>query len=61
MKYKYISKTEVKHPKQNYFYYRVFAKTTHKYLKCFRKEKDAIEYLLQYAKENNINEYQLLK
>jgi hypothetical protein len=44
-----------------YTYFIIKAPKTKKYLKCFRKEKDAIEYLHQYAKENNINEFNLLK
>jgi|SanBayMetagenome_1026888.scaffolds.fasta_scaffold03076_8 hypothetical protein len=61
MNYKYISKIYVKHPKMEYTYFIIKAPKTKKYLKCFRKEKDAIEYLHQYAKENNINEFNLLK
>ena len=60
--YRYITRLIVKHPKQEYVYYVVYRpKQNNKYLKSFRKEKDAIEYLHKYARENGINEFDLLK
>ena len=61
MNYKHITRLVVKHPKQEYIYYQVREPMTRKYLKCFRKEKDAIDFIHQYAREHNINEFNLLK
>lgn len=63
MIYKYIYKRTVKRDYGVYFYYNVIlgSDKQRRYLGCSRKLAECEKILLRYAKENNINEYQLLR
>lgn len=62
-KYKHIFKRTVRHDYGTYNYFVVHINKNYKqhYLGCSRKIENCEKILLDYAKENNINENQLLR
>ena len=63
IKYKHIYKRTVKQVYGTYFYYVVHVgkNKENQYLGCSRKLEKCEQILLEYARKNNINEYQLLR
>ena len=61
--YKYIYKRTVKKESGTYYYYNVILGRSIKqrYIGCSRKLAECEKILLRYARENNINENQLLR
>jgi len=64
LKYKYIYKKLVKKESGEYEYYIVQVKNKQHssgYLGCYRKYERAEKRLMEYAEENNLNHFDLLK